>query len=70
MEINVGDYVNTPRFLRVKIEAIFETREAAREEGYTEPTHFIDPDYEILGKSLGNNRMGFAAVSKTQGKEV
>lgn len=60
-----GDYVNTPRFLRVRIEHVFSTEKKAREQGYTEPTHFIDDDYGILGKSLDLYHMKFAAYRKT-----
>ena len=34
-----GDWVDTPRFLRVQIEDVL-TPEQAREQGYTEPTHY------------------------------
>jgi hypothetical protein len=57
-----GDRVNTPRFLTVKIEDVLNP-EQAREQGYTEPTHY-DGEYRILGKSTGLNRMVFAAVRK------
>ena len=57
-----GDWVNTPRFLKVQIEDVL-TPEQAREQGYTEPTHY-DGEYSILGKHTGINRMIFAAVCK------
>jgi len=62
-----GDWVQTPRFCGVRIEDVL-TPEQAREQGYTEPTHY-DGKYEILGKSTGLNRMVFAAVT-TQIKTV
>lgn len=62
--IHVGDYIRTPRFLSVKIEAVFDCEDAMRAAGYTEPTHFQDDDYVVLGKSLGFNRMSFAAAFK------
>jgi len=57
-----GDYIKTPRFLTVKIAEVFEDNKTAREQGYTEPTHYDDEDYEILGKHIGTNRMIFAAI--------
>lgn len=58
-----GDYIYTPRFCNVRIEEVFENRDETRENGYTEPTHYKG-DYEVLGKSIGVNRMVFAAVKK------
>ena len=57
-----GDWVNTPRFLKVKIEDVL-TPEQAREQGYTEPTHY-QGEYDIRGKHIGTNRMQFAAIEK------
>ena len=57
-----GDWVNTPRFLNVQIKDVL-TPEQAREQGYTEPTHYSG-EYNILGKHTGLNRMIFAAVRK------
>lgn len=64
MKINIGDMINTPRFLTVKISKIFPDSRSALVEGYSEPTHFEDEEYEIFGKSIGLNRMIFAAVKK------
>jgi len=64
MEIKVGDKVETPRFLKVRIAAMFEDVALAEGCGFTEPTHFEAVDYHISGKSLGNNLMLFAAVIK------
>lgn len=58
-----GDYIYTPRFCNVRIEEVFSDETVARENGYTEPTHY-NGEYEILGKSIGWNRMIFAAVKK------
>jgi hypothetical protein len=69
MRIKQGEYIDTPRFCKVKIEEIFtyEERESAHTQGYTEPTHYNkDERYQILGKSLGDNRMQFAAIEKVQ----
>lgn len=68
MEIKVGDYVRTPRFLNVRIENVFSSEEDMRKAGYTEPTHFVDPDYVVRGKSIGINRMVFAAAKKSDTK--
>lgn len=61
--MNKGDYIYTPRFCNVRIEEVFENRDEAMENGYTEPTHYRG-DYDVLGKSIGVNRMVFAAVKK------
>ena len=58
-----GDYINTPRFLTVKIEEVLNKKEA-REKGYSEPTHYNSPDFDIFGKHIGINLMIFAAVKK------
>lgn len=59
-----GDWVETPRFLKVKIEKVFRSNERACKEGYTEPTHYRDNDYYIRGKHIGPNRMIFAAIKR------
>lgn len=59
-----GDYVTTPRFLNVKIEEVFSSIEAAKEAGFVETTHYENSQYGILGRSLGLNRMEFAAYKK------
>lgn len=64
MKIQKGDYVHTPRFLNVKVQEVFSSAEDLKRAGYTEPTHFNDKDFEVLGKSLGENRMEFAAGRK------
>lgn len=58
-----GDYIYTPRFCNVRIEEVFSDETVARENGYTEPTHYRG-DYDVLGKSIGVNGMVFAAVKK------
>lgn len=64
MEIKAGDWVRTSRFLNVRIEAVFLTEADARIAGYTEPTHYVDEEYTVLGKGLGQNLMVFAAAHK------
>lgn len=59
-----GDQIYTPRFCTVTIEKVFKSEENARKEKYAEPTHYDDPNYSILGKHTGTNRMTFAACRK------
>ncbi|CVK21560.1 hypothetical protein [Sporomusa sphaeroides] len=60
-----GDTVYTPRFCTVVITEVYEDPCKAFQEGYKEPTHYAkDPEYEILGKNIGDNRMAFAAIRK------
>lgn len=65
MEIKLGDNIETPRFLTVRIAAMFESVELAEDCGFTNGTDFRDSDYHIRGKSIGNNRMLFAAVKRS-----
>ena len=62
--IKKGDYVLTPRFCTVKIDKVFKSRENAAKAGYTEPTHYKDYAFGVVGKSIGINRMTFAAFRK------
>lgn len=64
MKIVAGDYVRTPRFLSVKIKKVYPSVEEMFRDGFTETTHFHDDDYEVCGKSIGLNRMEFAAAQK------
>ncbi len=59
-----GDYIQTPRFLRVQISEVFESEDDARATGFTEPTHYRDPAYGIYGKNIGQYEMIFAAFKK------
>lgn len=59
-----GSFVHTPRFLSVMLEEVFASREAALGAGFTEPTHYQSDYFDVLGKSLGYNRMAFAAAMK------
>lgn len=59
-----GAYILTPRFLKVKIEKIFRSEANARKNGFTEPTHYQDPYYGVLGKNTGYNTMIFAGYKK------
>lgn len=60
-----GDYVNTPRFGTVRISDTFDTKEDAKENGYTEPTHY-QGSHIVLGKLTRMNHMVFAAVKKSE----
>ena len=59
--MKIGDYIDTPRFCKVKIEKVFGCEATARKFGFTEPTHYKDGKYGILGKHTGPNQMIFAA---------
>jgi len=63
--MKIGDSIYTPRFCTCRINEVIEDAHVAYEAGYREPTHYDDnPDYDILGKHIGTNRMVFAAVKK------
>ena len=62
-----GEYVQTRRFGRVKIEEVFNSEFDARMAGFTETTHYWDdPDYGVYGKSLDMYHMVFAGFRKEQ----
>ena len=62
-----GDYVYTPRFLRVKIEEVYNSETEARQAGYTETTHYWnDPEYGVYGKTLDMYHMQFAGFRKCE----
>ena len=58
-----GDKIYTPRFCTVTIADVL-GREAARDQGFKEPTNYDNPDFDIYGKHTGPHRMIFAAVEK------
>jgi hypothetical protein len=60
--MKTGDRVYTPRFCTVTIEKVFESAEEARREDYTEPTHYYENGYTVLGWCYEMNHMKFAAV--------
>lgn len=62
--MQINDYIRTPRFCTVKINAVFVDKNEMRAAGYTEPTHYIDAQYEVCGKSVGDNKMVFTAALK------
>lgn len=59
-----GSIVSTPRFLSVMLSDVFPSCEEAQVAGYREPTYYKSDYFEVLGKSLGNNCMAFAAALK------
>lgn len=60
-KIQVGMQVYTPRFCTVTIDAVFAEEADARACGYAESTYY-DGEYQVLGKTIGENCMRFAAV--------
>lgn len=59
--MNTGERVYTPRFCTVTVKEVFIDRHTARENGYTEPTHFHENGWTVYGKSLDVYHMEFAA---------
>jgi hypothetical protein len=68
-DLKKGDMVRTPRFCTVRITKVFTSPDRARKEGFTEPTHYENAEYNILGKHTGLNRMIFAAIKKQGGQD-
>lgn len=64
--MNVGQWVQTPRFCGVRIKEVFSSEADARAAGYTEPTYYQGAEYGVLGKSLDLYSMVFAAYRKGQ----
>ena len=62
--MNLNDRIKTPRFLTVRITAMFDSMEDAESAGYTEGTDYRDESWHIRGKHTGENRMRFAAVAR------
>ena len=62
-EVFIDSWINTPRFLKVQIIAIFKNKEDARKLGFVEPTHY-DGEFDVLGRHIGTNMMDFAVVFK------
>lgn len=59
-----GDNVYTPRFCTVTIEKVFNDYAEAVTSGYTEPTHYNDGKYGVLGKSIDQYTMEFVAYKR------
>lgn len=64
VKLKKGDIVYSPRFCHLELYEVFENRAAAQKAGYSEPTGYSDSEYGILGKSIGLNKMIFAAYRK------
>ncbi len=59
-----GDMIYTRRFGFVRIARVFGSGEEAYKHGCYEPTHCDDDAYAVFGRSMGLNRMEFAAVRR------
>jgi len=64
MNIKTGDYIRTPKFLQVRINEVFKSKEEMQQAGYTETTHYRNNEWEIRGKSIDLYHMKFAACRK------
>lgn len=62
--MKVGDYIYTPRFGAVRIEAIFLSETLLRDAGYVVPTYYEHSRYVVMGKSVGAPHVLFAAGVK------
>lgn len=62
--MNKGEYVYTPRFCGVKISEVFQTKDEAKRAGFTELTHYDNPNFGVLGRSIDMYHMDFAAYRK------
>ena len=60
-DVRINSRIKTPRFLEVRIIAIFGKKADAEKLGFTEPTHY-DGEFKVYGRHIGTNRMDFAAV--------
>lgn len=64
--MNVGQWVQTPRFCGVRISEVFSSEADARAAGFVEPTHYQGTEWGVMGKSLDMYHMEFAAYQKGQ----
>ena len=60
-DVRIDSRIRTPRFLEVRIIAIFKKSDDARQLGFTESTDY-EGDFKVYGRCIGDNRMDFAAV--------
>ena len=60
-DVRIDSRIKTPRFLEVRIIAIFGKSDDARQLGFTEPTDY-DGEFKVYGRHIGTNLMDFAAV--------
>lgn len=56
--------IYTPRFATVTVVKVFESKDKARQEGFSEPTYYHKNGFTVLGKSTGMNNMVFAGVKE------
>lgn len=66
LKLHAGDYVDTPRFCHVQLERVYRDEAEMRRDGYTELTDYRNSEYVVCGKSVGLNRMTFAAALKSR----
>ena len=60
-DVRIGSRIETPRFLGVRIIAIFGKEADARNLGFTETTDYSG-EFKVYGRHIGTNLMDFAAV--------
>ena len=64
-EIQQIKFADTPRFLRVRLQAVYPSVTELRQAGYTETTHYRGNEYyTVWGKHTGTNQMEFAACKE------
>ena len=59
-----GDWVYTPRFEKVRIEAVYENYHECYRRGFNVPTHFRDDVWGVIGKIIATDTIIFAAYRK------
>ena len=62
--MKAGDQIRTPRFCTVEIEKVFESKEEAFKNGFSDPTNDEDCEWDVLGTSIDMYHMKFAAGKK------
>jgi len=69
----IGSQVDTPRFGRVRITAVFTSSDDAQNVGFKEPTHLYDRPYDVWGKRIAlNNSLSdwlFAVIVRRKWRE-
>lgn len=64
MGLQIGDIVESPRFLKIRIGRIISDRREAKSAGYTQPTYCNDTVYDVRGKFVGSDGIEFAAIRR------
>lgn len=67
MDIKKDAYIYTPRFCTVRVSEVYESEIELITAGYSEPTYYDDGRWTIRGRSIGLNRMIFAASRIKEG---